>query len=1069
MLGNCGHCPRIIEAEVIPYTKGAHSGHRLSADGGRTGPFLVRRKPLTGQMADEPEILVGEGEADGDGHFTVSEAEWWPVLEVAPDASRQARASWLGAFRFVEESRAEELPGLRRPQIGALHAIHAHWSTKSDVATVVLPTGVGKTEVMLSTLVSARCERVLVIAPSDPLRTQIAEKFETLGMIFPGSPVLDETALWPVVGTLKKKPKTVNEALAFFERCNVVVATSQLLGGCAGDVQRAIAEWSSHLFIDEAHHSEAPTWKAFRSLFDSRRILQFTATRFREDGRRIDGSFIYTYPLKLAQSEGYFRPIRFHDVAEYDQAVSDRAIAEAVLSELDSDGTSKHIAMARVDSIARAKRIFALYQELGRHASVLVHSDLSSAARVDAFKALRNQDARIVVCVDMLGEGFDMPELKIAAFHDIRKSLAVTLQLAGRFTRTREDLGDPVFIANTAQIDVRDELQRLYAQDPDWNDLLPDLVGQAIEREQEAQRFFAGFDATPSELPLKDLRPSPSIVVYRTRCHQWTPRSFRNGISGLNTRSKVVSTISREDRTLVVMYASEKPLAWTDLESIVNWSWELLVAVWDEELSLLYVYGSNNAGDYKGLASALCGNDVELIRGDDVFRSFHDIKRLTLMNVGLNEVLGRNVSYTGRMGVDVERRTGVAARRGAIRAVVAGVGFERGEKLTLGASRKGRIWAHQRFSVDALVRWAKAQGRKLSDETISPEEVLAGTIKPAPINVLPEERVVAVDWPAQLWDHALDTAMFEHDNGEGSGLAVVDIEPAYSADGDLSIRVVGDDFEVCLALELFETDGGSDFRFSRLTPDPVAIRIGARRLPIEQFLTENAPTLWFADGASLEGCHYAKLPQEGLMPFPRDRIEAGNWDGTNIRSESQGENRRIDSVQRRVIEWLLADPSYQVIFGDDGSGEVADIVAIRWSDDEPGRPLEVVLYHCKYSESARPGGRVDDLYVVCGQAQRSVRWVSSHGAQTGLFSRLLRHEASRISRGRPTRFERGNKQVLALAKDMSRLRKLAVSVYVVQPGLSRAEASQSQLELLAVTERYLNDTYDLPFAVIGSA
>jgi hypothetical protein len=55
-----------------------------------------------------------------------------------------------------------------------------------------------------------------------------------------------------------------------------------------------------------------------------------------------------------------------------------------------------------------------------------------------------------VICVDMLGEGFDLPELKIAAFHDIRKSLAVTLQLAGRFTRFRPDLGEATFIANIA-------------------------------------------------------------------------------------------------------------------------------------------------------------------------------------------------------------------------------------------------------------------------------------------------------------------------------------------------------------------------------------------------------------------------------------------------------------------------------------------------------------------------------------------------------------------------------------------------------------------------------------------
>jgi superfamily II DNA or RNA helicase len=56
----------------------------------------------------------------------------------------------------------------------------------------------------------------------------------------------------------------------------------------------------------------------------------------------------------------------------------------------------------------------------------------------------------------MLGEGFDLPELKIAAFHDIRKSLPITLQLAGRFTRTKydEELGDASFVANIADLDV---------------------------------------------------------------------------------------------------------------------------------------------------------------------------------------------------------------------------------------------------------------------------------------------------------------------------------------------------------------------------------------------------------------------------------------------------------------------------------------------------------------------------------------------------------------------------------------------------------------------------------------
>ncbi len=93
----------------------------------------------------------------------------------------------------------------------------------------------------------------------------------------------------------------------------------------------------------------------------------------------------------------------------------------------------------------------------------------------------------------MLGEGFDLPELKIAAFHDIRKTLAVTLQLAGRFTRARSDLGDATFIANTADINVQEELRKLYARDPDWNVLLPELSERMIGEQLSSEDFFRRF------------------------------------------------------------------------------------------------------------------------------------------------------------------------------------------------------------------------------------------------------------------------------------------------------------------------------------------------------------------------------------------------------------------------------------------------------------------------------------------------------------------------------------------------------------------------------------------------
>ncbi len=67
--------------------------------------------------------------------------------------------------------------------IGALHALHMHWTVTEATATIVMPTGTGKTETMLSILTSVRCPRLLVVVPTDALRSQIAGKFVTLGLL----------------------------------------------------------------------------------------------------------------------------------------------------------------------------------------------------------------------------------------------------------------------------------------------------------------------------------------------------------------------------------------------------------------------------------------------------------------------------------------------------------------------------------------------------------------------------------------------------------------------------------------------------------------------------------------------------------------------------------------------------------------------------------------------------------------------------------------------------------------------------------------------------------------------
>src|SRR5262249_40236259 len=152
-------------------------------------------------------------------------------------------------------------------------------------------------------------------------------------------------------------------------------------------------------------------------------------TPYRRDGQLVDGTVIFSYPLHQAQRDGYFKPITFTPVYELDPDEGDTAIVDAAIRRLREDlaGGRNHMVMARCETIDRAKALHTLYGRLPPESPPkLVPSDEPSAAQDVA--DLRAGKSRIVVCVDMLGEGFDLPQLKIAAIHDTHKSLAVLLQ-----------------------------------------------------------------------------------------------------------------------------------------------------------------------------------------------------------------------------------------------------------------------------------------------------------------------------------------------------------------------------------------------------------------------------------------------------------------------------------------------------------------------------------------------------------------------------------------------------------------------------------------------------------------
>ena len=73
-----------------------------------------------------------------------------------------------------------------------------------------MPTGTGKTETMLGSLVSQNVGKLLIIVPSDQLRSQIADKFVSLGVLKKFG-LLAEGAHFPIVAVLKHAPSTLQD------------------------------------------------------------------------------------------------------------------------------------------------------------------------------------------------------------------------------------------------------------------------------------------------------------------------------------------------------------------------------------------------------------------------------------------------------------------------------------------------------------------------------------------------------------------------------------------------------------------------------------------------------------------------------------------------------------------------------------------------------------------------------------------------------------------------------------------------------------------------------------------
>ncbi|MFC6083689.1 DEAD/DEAH box helicase [Sphaerisporangium aureirubrum] len=966
----------------------------------------------------------------------------------------QVLASFDEAFRFRQEDLQRGVAGLREPQLGAVHAVLGHWaSRRSQPATVVMPTGTGKTETMVALLVAGRVERLLVIVPSDALRDQIADKFEGLGLL-QDLGIVAESALKPIVGRVKRGMQDPVLAHEFATHCNVIVATPAVMRHFSPAARDALTRACTHLFIDEAHHVAAQTWREIRDQFNGKRVVQFTATPFRNDGADLGGRSVFSFALKDAYQQGYFSKIKYApvvDLFEPDRAVATRAVE---LLREDLAAGYDHLLMARVNRIGRAEEVLPLYQELAPDLKpVILHSNGRKTDLKAALEALHARTSKIVVCVDMLGEGFDLPALKVAAIHDQHKSLGITLQFIGRFARVAgNSIGTATVVVNRAEIQFDENLKKLYAEDADWNDVIEVLSARAVGEQEELSEFEEAFASLPDEVSLRNIAPRMSAVVYRTPTLRWKPEVL-SPFFGDRLLTHPVA-INERDRVAWLVARERTPVAWGTVKSLEDITHDLYIVYWDSTHGLLYINSSNTDSVHKELAQEIGGPDAAIIRGSAVYRIMAKIRRCVPTNVGTLDARNRSRRFQLAVGADVLLDYPEAEKRNKSQTNIFVSGYEGGERVNVGASLKGRVWNYGVApTLKRWIDWCDEVGAKLTDETVDPSDVLKGFIIPTEVEERPELVPLALEWPIQFF---LDTNPSVEIKRGNFSWPIIDTDltvTTFTREGPIGFTLHTPHWSVDYQI----TIAGGHASFTCDGPEPT-VETSRKAQPFSEYLNQHGLRILFEDEAILEPDMLLIRPAGAVAPFSPERLLTIDWTGINLRKESQGVNRDPTSIQARTIQHLLSIADWDLVIDDDGPGEVADIVAARIEDSQ----LHVNLVHCKYAHSGVPSARIDDLYEVCGQVHKSTKW---RHRPSRLFANLIRREGQRRASGR-FGLEKGTDQTLHELAQRAPLLEPKFTITIVQPGVSKARVSEDQLHLLACAEVYAMDTANSVLQVI---
>lgn len=928
---------------------------------------------------------------------------------------------------------------LRKAQVGAVYSLLAHWSLSNQEATIVLPTGTGKTETMLVTTLADNASRTLVIVPTIDLKIQTANKFSVWGILREIG-VITGATLNPTVLVVNKTITDINDITT----ADIVITTPALIARAHKEVKELLKKEFSHVFFDEAHHIEASEWKQIKGLFKGSKIVQFTATPYRNDKKPVEGKIIYNYSLSQALKDNCFSKLSLISIDQRHPKLKDKAIAEAAMAQLTQDrekGWLRHKMMVRTETRIHAEYLFSEYKGwFPDERIVIVHSQTKDKKGI--IEKIKNNEYDIVICVDMLKEGFDFPDFKIAAVHKLHKSLGVLLQFIGRFARTQDGLGDASFIVNFADENLSIDLENLLQEGSGWEDVISEI---ADARKADAEsllaflqgcRPYAGFDSPDIELNPKLVYPALSCVCFRSSKVEW--KNFKDAFN-LSKYALTQPYFNQDENVFYFTTQKREKVKWARTEKMRDQTWNLIVMHYDVKTKLLYIGYSEKLLDTKLLVKCITGQEPVPLNGDCVFRSFDSIKRLSIVHAGIFKPANHLHRYSRLSGADVTTElTKWKEGKRCKKSDFVGIGFREGFPVSVGASVKGKIWSPARVGdLKEWKLWCLNIGKLITDETIDSNQLLEDSAEKKQLDEYPNDLIVlATDWSEELYEK-IHKLSLEISRSKSIMLAECTLKNTSIADKMATFILSTPDEEIAFSIVLGGEKGhniegldNSKITIEGLKSDPISLK---------QFFEENPPTMFLLNGCTISGSIHTNYNVSPSLKIPAERIEMLSWENVNYQTESmyKGGERRENSVQEYMMKRFV-EAGAKIVYNDDNTGESADIVAVF----SEVNLIRFELIHCKYSKQTS-GSRLKDLFEVCGQAIVSLRY---KWKPEELLKHMERRDGFGILKGK--RFYHGNSEDVERIKKALRYTNVKFEFAIAQPGVKTPEINDEMMDFL---------------------